>query len=257
MLDGQTCLVTGASRGIGRVIAEQMAEAGANVALAARSDGIEETADRIDAPDRTLTVRMDVTDEESVKEGIRATVDRFDGLDCVVNNAGVTGPTAPVESTSRADWEDTFEVNTIGVFLVSKHAIEPLRHSSRGSIVNISSITGKRTRPQRSPYAASKMAVVGFTRTLAEEVGPDDITANTICPGAAESERIDRLMREKAEEMGITAEEAKQRILADKTMLGRIIQPDDVANLAVFLASDFGRNITGQDINVDSGTIYF
>lgn len=257
MLDGQTCLVTGASRGIGRTIAEQMADEGANVALAARSDGIYETADRIDAPDRTLTVEMDVTDEATVRAGIEHTVEHFGGLDCVVNNAGVTGPTAPVESTSREDWEDTLAVNTTGVFLVSKHAIEPLRESPHGSIVNISSITGKRTRPNRSPYAASKMAVVGFTRTLAEEVGSDGITANTICPGAAESDRIDRLMAEKAEERGVTVEEAKQRILADQTMLGHIIRPEDVADLAVFLASDRARNITGQDINVDAGTIYF
>lgn len=257
MLDGQTCLVTGASRGIGRTIAEQMAAEGANVVLAARSDGVEETAERIDAPDRTLTVEMDVTDEAQVEDGIAAAVDRFGGLDCVVNNAGVAGPTSPVEATSRADWEATMAVNTTGVFLVSKHAIPPLRESDRGSIVNISSITGKRTRPNRSPYAASKMAVVGFTRTLAEEVGADGITANTICPGAADSPRIDRLMAEQAEERGISPEEAKQTILADQTMLGHIVEPVDVANLAVFLASDRARNVTGQDINVDAGTIYF
>lgn len=257
MLDGRTCLITGASRGIGRSIAEHMVEAGANVVLAARSDGIYETEALIDVPERTFPVEMDVTNEVSVEAAIEATTDRFGGLDCVVNNAGVTGPTDPVEAVELDEWRHTLEVNTTGVFLVTKHAVPALRESPNGSIVNISSITGKRTRPGRTPYAASKIAVVGFTRTVAAELGEDDITANTICPGAAESPRIDSLLQEKADERGVSVEEVKKELLVDGTMLGRIIEMDDVAELAVFLASDAARNITGQDINVDAGTIYF
>ncbi|MDY7083085.1 MAG: SDR family oxidoreductase, partial [Halobacteria archaeon] len=170
-LSDVTAFITGASRGIGREIATTFAKRGANVSLAARSDGIEETAEIIDDEDSTLTVRTDVTDENSIEQSISETVEEFGGLDCLVNNAGVEGPIKPFDRIDAADWDEVQNVNVRGAFLCAKHSASHLRESEQASIVNISSIGGKRPYPNRSPYAASKMALIGLTRTLAFELG--------------------------------------------------------------------------------------
>jgi len=257
MHDGQTFIVTGASRGIGRTIARQLLEEGANVALAARSDGIEEAAATADAGDRAFPVRTDVTDESSVEELIERTADAFGGLDGVVNNAGIAGPTAPVTDTDADDWDRTMAVNARGPFLVSKHAAPLLAESDRGSIVNISSISGKRPLEGRTPYAASKMAVIGLTRTLAFELGDDDVTVNAVCPGATEGPRIEDVITRQAEERGISYEEAKQTVFTDDAALGELVDAKDVADTVSFLLGPRARHVTAQDINVDAGTVWY
>ncbi len=256
-LDGLTAFVTGASQGIGREIATTFAERGANVALAARGDGIEETATEIDAPERTLPVRTDVTDENSVREAIGATVDRFGGLDALLNNAGIAGPTAPIENVDREAWEKTLAVNATGPYLTCKHAVPHLRESDRASVINVSSISGKRPLPRRTPYVASKMAIVGLTRTLAFELGGDDVTVNAICPGATRGPRIDDVIEAQAEALDVEFEEAKRRMFTDDTALGSLVDAADTAETAAFLASDAARHITAQDINVDAGTAWY
>jgi len=257
MLDGVTAFVTGASQGIGRVIATELADEGANVALAARSNGIHETAAAIDDEERTLTVETDVTEEASVEESIEATVERFDGLDCLVNNAGIAGPTKPVEEVTVEEWGHTMDVNALGPFLCTKHAAAHLRASERGSVVNIGSISGKRPLENRTPYAASKMAVIGLTRTLAFELGDDDVTVNAICPGATRGDRIERVIEGQAEAKGIPFEEAKEQVFTEDAALGRLVDPEDVADMVVYLASERGRRISAQDLNVDGGTIWY
>jgi NAD(P)-dependent dehydrogenase (short-subunit alcohol dehydrogenase family) len=256
-LNGRTALVTGASGGIGREIALAFAELGANVALVARSDGIEGTAELIDDPDRTLPVRGDVTDEPSVRGAIEETVGTFGGLDCLVNNAGIAGPTAPVEEVSLEEWERTMRVNTTGVFLTTKHAAAHLRESDRASVINVSSISGKRPLANRTPYAASKTAVIGLTRTLAFELGEDDVTVNAICPGATSGPRIERVIEAQAESLGVGFEEAKRRVFTDDAALGELVDPEDVAAMATFLASEHARHVTAQDLNVDAGTAWY
>jgi len=255
MLDGTTALVTGASQGIGREIAVTLGEEGANVALCARSDGIYETAEMIDDSDRTLAVETDVTEEDTVREAIEETVETFGGLDCVVNNAGIAGPTAPIEETDREDWEWTLDVNVTGVYLVTKHAVPYLRESDRASIVNISSISGKEPLVYRSPYTTSKMAVIGLTRTLAFELSDHEITVNAVCPGNVNSERMDRVIERKARELN-TSEAAVREEITEGAALGRMVEPEDVADMVAYLASDKGRHITAQDINIDAGTIW-
>lgn len=255
MLEDTTAFVTGASQGLGRVIAETFADHGANVALAARSDGIYETESRTDDPDRTLAVETDVTDESNVESAIEATVEEFGGLDCLVNNAGIAGPTAPIEEISREEWTWTQEVNTLGPFLCSKHAAEHLRTSDRGSVVTISSIGGKRPYAMRTPYGASKMAVIGFTRAISRELGPE-VTANVVCPGAVEGERIRRVFRDRAEELGVDAEEVRQEMV-DELPLDEIVPPEEVAEMVAYLAGPNARHITGQDINVSSGGAWY
>lgn len=256
-MDGMTAFVTGASQGIGREIARTLAGAGCNVALAARSDGIYETADRIDEPSQVLPVEMDVTDEAQVEAAIDQTVDEFGGLDCVVNNAGIAGPTAPVENIDVEDWRQTMAVNVDGMFLTTKHAVTHLRESDRGSIVNISSISGKRPLENRTPYTASKMAVIGLTRTLAFELGADDVTVNTICPGATRGPRIESVIEQQAEAMEVDYATAKREVFTDDTALGTLVDPADVANMVRYLVSDSGRHITAQDLNVDAGTTWY
>lgn len=257
MLTDTTAFVTGASQGIGRAIAETFAADGANVVLAARSDGIYETADRIAEPERTLPVEVDVTDEASVEAGIEEAAEAFGGIDCLVNNAGVAGPTAPIAEVTLAEWQRTLDVNITGMFLTTKHAVPALKQSDRPSIVNISSISGKRPLPSRTPYVASKMAVIGLTRTLAFELSEWDVTVNAICPGATAGPRIERVIEAQAADRGISYEEAKARIFTDETALGTLVESDDTAAVAAFLASEPGRHITAQDINVDAGTVWY
>ncbi len=257
MHDGRTFIVTGASGGIGRKIALRLLEEGANVALAARSDGIEETATMADAGDRALPVRTDVADESSVEDMIDRTTEVFGGLDGVVNNAGIAGPTAPITDVDVDDWDLTMDVNARGPFLVAKHAVPLLRESDRASIVNISSISGKRPLEDRTPYAASKMAVIGLTRTLAFELGDDDITVNTVCPGATEGPRIDRVIENQAEQRGLSYEAAKQEVFTDDAALDELVDADDVAETVSFLLGPNARRITAQDVNVDAGTVWY
>ncbi|MFC7215348.1 SDR family NAD(P)-dependent oxidoreductase [Saliphagus sp. GCM10025334] len=253
----RTVFVTGASQGIGRRIALAFADRGANVALAARGDGIEETAGLVDDPSRTLPVRTDVTDESSVRSAITETVDRFGGLDVLVNNAGIAGPTAPVEAVERDDWNRTMAVNATGPYLTTKHAVSHLRKSDRASVVNISSISGKRPLENRTPYVASKMAVIGLTRTLAFELGEDDITVNAICPGATSGPRIEAVIEAQAESLGVEYDEAKRRVFTEDAALETLVDADDVAEMALFLASDAARHVTAQDVNVDGGTAWY
>ncbi|ARS90279.1 SDR family NAD(P)-dependent oxidoreductase [Natrarchaeobaculum aegyptiacum] len=256
MVTGLTAFVTGASQGLGREIAIAFADAGANVALAARGDGIYETAGLIDDPDRTLALECDVTDESAVESAIEETVETFGGLDCLVNNAGIAGPTAPIAETTDDDWLETLDVNVIGIARTVRAAETHLRDSEQGSIVNISSIGGKRPYPNRSPYAASKMAVIGLTRTLAFEFGPDEVTANAICPGPVEGERIQRVFERRAERRDVAPEDVEQENVANLA-IEELVPPEEVAALAVSMASSEMRHVTGQDVNVASGGAWY
>ncbi|QCS41002.1 SDR family NAD(P)-dependent oxidoreductase [Natrinema versiforme] len=256
MVADSTVFVTGASQGLGREIAVAFADAGANVVLAARSDGIHETADAIDAPERTLAVETDVTDTESVADAIDETVETFGGLDCLVNNAGIAGPTAPIEETTDGEWLETLDVNVVGIARVTRAAAPHLRESERGSVVNISSIGGKRPYANRTPYAASKMGVIGLTRALAAEFGDDGVTVNAICPGPVEGDRIRGVFERQAEEADVPVEAVEDEVL-ESLMIDDLVPPEEVAEVAVHLASSASQHVTGQDINVSSGGAWY
>jgi NAD(P)-dependent dehydrogenase (short-subunit alcohol dehydrogenase family) len=253
----QTAVITGASQGIGREIARVLADDGYNLALAARSDGIYETAERIGSATATLPVETDVTDEVQVKAAVDQTVEEFGGIDCLVNNAGIAGPTAGIENIDVDAWRNTMAVNVDGMFLMTKHTVDHLRRSERGSIVNISSISGKRPLENRTPYTASKMAVIGLTRTLAFELGSDNITVNAICPGATRGPRIENVIQAQAESMGVDYDTAKEEVFTGDTALGTLVEDTDIAHMVRYLASDNGRHITAQDLNVDAGTTWY
>lgn len=256
MLEDTTAIVTGGGRGIGRVTAERIVELGGNVTIAARSDAIDDAVAAIGSSN-ALAVRTDVAVESDVRAAIDETVDRFGGLDCVVNNAAIAGPTAGVENTPSAEWQETVDVNLTGPFYMIKHAVPHLRESDRASVINISSITGKRPLPERVAYAATKMGLIGMTRTLAFELGDDGITVNTICPGTVRTERLRRVFETHAAEMGISYQEALDQLVLDDCAIPELQEPEEIAAMIAHLASDHGRHITAQDINIDAGATWY
>jgi len=173
-------LVTGGGHGIGAAIAKRFAAYGASVSLLGRDeDALADTRRRIvDSGGRCVTFRADVSSEEDVRRAVGGTVGEFGSLGILVNNAGVAGPSQPLADLELSDWEEVMAINITGVFLCCREAIPHLRRGSGGRIINIGSAAGKRPLANRTPYAASKIAVVGLTRTLAHELGPDEITVN-------------------------------------------------------------------------------
>ena len=258
-LDGTTAFVTGAGQGIGRKISVAFAEAGANVALtdvASNADGVAETAEIVGDDDATIQLDCDVTDEASVESAVAATVDAFGGLDCLVNNAGIAGPTAPVEETDVDEFEETLAVNLVGPFVVAKHAAPHLRASDRGRVINVSSIGGKVPYEDRTAYSSSKAGLIGLSRTLSHELADDGVTVNTINPGPVDGPRADAVLRARAEESGRTYEEERADEEASVPM-GAFIQPEEIADLAVFLASGKAPHITSQDVSVAGGVVWW
>ena len=253
MLDDSVAFVTGASQGIGRAIAVTLADHGADVALAARSDGIFETAELIGDSSATLPVETDVTDENAVREAIDETVEEFGGLDILVNNAGIAGPTAKIEDIDLSEWQRVQDVNVAGTFLCTKHAVPHLRESDRGSIVSIASTSAKHAHPLRTPYTASNAGQIAIMRAVAYELGHDGVTANTICPGPVEGDRIRRVFEARAEKTDETVEEMRRRYEEEELPVGELVDPRDIGEMVAYLASPNARHITAQDINIDSG----
>ena len=253
-LDGRVAIVTGGGEGIGRAIAIALAQAGARVAVAARRrEPIDAVETEIRASGGTaLAVQADVTREAEVSAMVATTRARLGPIDILVNNAGIAGPTANAEDISAADWEDVHRVNLVGPFLCCRAVIPEMKERRRGRVIHIGSISGKRPLAQRTPYCASKLGLVGFARTLATELGPYDVTVNTVSPGATAGERIERVIASAASAQGKTVAEVSKAFLAS-TPLGRFVQPEDTARVVVFLASDAAANITGEDINVAAG----
>ncbi len=247
-LEGKVAFVTGASRGLGEAIAGRFAQEGARVVLAARDTAAcEVQAQRIRAGGgEALAVACDVTDRASVASAIGAAVDRFGRIDVLVNNAGIGGPT-PLDDADDARWDAILATNLTGVFRVTRAAAPYL--SRGGRVVNMSSVLGRFGVAGFSAYAASKHGVIGLTRSLALELAPREITVNAICPGWVETE----MGREGFRRFG--GEEKGRAAAAEMAPLGRVLEPDEVAGLAVYLASDEARSVTGQAIVIDGGQV--
>ncbi len=255
-LKDKVAIVTGASQGIGEVIAQRMAGEGARTVLAARSEkNLEATAEKISAGGgASLVVPTDITNEASVENLVAKTVAEFGTVDILINNSGVAGEMGPLENISLEGWDACFAINVTGMFLCCKHVIPLMKEKRFGRIVNISSMTGKRPLANRSPYAASKMAVIGLTRTLAFETGEYGVTVNTVCPGATEGERIRNVIANESKALGISLKEAERNFTG---ALGQLVESDDTANMCVYLCSEEGRHMTAQDINVTGGLCWY
>lgn len=256
-LAGKIAIVTGAAKGIGAVVTEHFARDGANVALVGRdAEALERHAKVLDAdhPGReSLALACDVTDESQVEEMVGAVAERFGGIDILVNAAGGTGPIeTPVQDYLVEEFRAILELNVLGTFLPCKHVIPHLIARGGGRIVNLAGTSGLRGYRHRSGYSSSKWAVRGFTRTLALELGPHDITVNDVCPNVTHGDRMDRIVATKAARLGTTPE-AIYEDFTKQTALGRFVEAEDVANAIDFLVSEGARNITGHDIPVDAG----
>ena len=254
-LAGKVAIVTGGGRGIGRAIALAFAAEGAAVSVAATGRaGLEETAATITASGgRALALTADVSDEAAVARMVADTVAKFGRLDILVNNSGISGPTAPVSATPADEWARTLAVNLTGAFLCAKHAAPHLIAAGGGRVINITSVAGKIGYALRAAYASSKWGMIGLTRSLALELGPHDITVNAIAPGATRGERVTHVIRDRAAAQGRTAEEVEQEFFIGPTAMRRMVEPEEVAATAVFLASHEARNITGETLAVSAG----
>ena len=254
-LQGKKALVTGGGVGIGESIALAFAREGADVAIASRNTAnLEGVAAKIREMGRTaLAITADIAEEDDVKAMVEKTMSEFGRIDVLVNNSGIPGRFLDVSEMDLSDWNQVLAVNITGTMLCSREALRDMRARKSGNIINISSMAGKRVTPKRSSYVSSKFAMHGFTLTLAQEVGPDNIRVNCICPGATEGDRIERVINSFVESTGRSYEEVRKR-LESRASLRRMVTPEEVAECAVFFASEESSGMTGQIVDVSAGT---
>lgn len=256
MLTDKVAVVTGAGRGIGRVIAITLAAHGARVVLAARS------VPELNATQRDITSRggdatvvaTDITRPDEVSRLDHRAEAAYGRVDVLVCNSGVGGPSAPLWEVEPADWEATMAVNVTGTFLCCRAFLPGMLARESGSVVVVGSMTGKRPLVNRSPYAASKTALVGLVRTLAHEVGPRGVRVNLVSPGGVEGERIEWALARQAEAQGISRDEARRQFTAPSA-LRRLVDAREVADAVAWLASEGSSAVTGADLNVSAGVV--
>jgi len=250
-LRGRRALVTGAGTGIGRAIALALARHGAQVCVTdLDAERAKATAEAIGAA--ALPLALDVTSADATAEAFAAAHARLGGLDLVCANAGVSTMRRVVDLT-EADWDTNMDVNAKGVFLTDREAVRSfLRDGVKGTIVNTASLAGKVGAPLLAHYSASKFAVVGFTQALAREVAAAGIRVNAVCPGFVRTGMQEREVVWEAELRAISPEQVVREYV-QQTPLGRLEEPEDVADVVVFLSSDAARFMTGQAVNVTGG----
>lgn len=244
---GLRVLVTAGASGIGRAIVDAFEGAGAAVALCDVDDAALRAVRT--AHPRVTALRADVADEDEVAALIEQTQTALGGLDVVVNNAGIAGPTGAIEAIEASDWRRTLDVNLTGQYLVAAKSVPHLKASEDPALINISSVAGRLGYAYRTPYAASKWGIVGLTASLAKELGPEGVRVNAILPGIVRGPRIEKVIQARADALGIDYAAMEQRYL-EQISLRRMVDPDDVAATALFLASPGARNISGQSISV-------
>jgi len=249
--DGLRVLVTAAGSGIGRAIAETLLTNGARVHIC------DLAADRLaecqTALPRIGVTQADVADPRQVDPLFDAVVAHLGGLDVLVNNAGIAGPTGPVETLDPDEWDRTMAVNINSQFYCARRAVPLIKSAGGGAIINLSSAAGLFGYPLRTPYAASKWAVIGLTKSLAMELGDFGIRVNAICPGPVEGPRIDGVISARAQARGESFE-AMRAAYQRQNSLHTFIQAQDIANLVLFLCSPAGSKISGQALSIDGNT---
>jgi NAD(P)-dependent dehydrogenase (short-subunit alcohol dehydrogenase family) len=245
---GKRVLVTAGGAGIGRRIAERFLAEGAKVMVCDVTQ-----AALAELPAGITGKLCDVSKEDEVTALFAAAKAELGGLDILINGAGVSGETASIEESDPARWRQCLDVNLVGAFLCLKAGLPLLREAGGGAVVNFSSTAGLFGYPYRSAYCAAKWAIIGLTKTAAQEAGPDKVRVNALCPGAVEGERMDRVVAAEAREKGISEEEVRAAYTRDSS-LKAWVTADDIADAALFLCSDRARNISGQALPVDGNT---
>lgn len=254
MLNGKTALITGGGRGIGREIALAFARNGARIAVAARTtEQVEQVAKEIG--NNAIALVCDVSDSESVARMFSDMRERLGDADILVNNAGIAESATFVTTTDEL-WHRHISINLSGTFYCTRAALPSMLKKGWGRVINVASIAAKTGAPYVAAYTASKHGVLGLTRTVALEVATKGVTVNAICPGYVDTEMVSRGIEQITSKTGRTAEEALES-LKKMSPQNRLVTPEEVAALALLLASDEGRGINGQGINVDGGTVLF
>ncbi|NNG19651.1 SDR family oxidoreductase [Naumannella sp. ID2617S] len=248
-LQGRTALVSGGGNGLGASMARTLDAAGARVVLTGRTlDKLEQVAAELGGRPRVETV--DVSDATQVA----ALADRLldERIDVLVNNAGIAGPVAPLVEIEPEQWDEVFDINVRGVYLMCRAFLPPMLERGEGDVINVASVSGKRPLIRRTPYCASKMALIGLTQTLAFEVSPQGVRVNTLSPGPVEGERMDRNFRMEGERTGAGYHAAKETFVS-RAALGRMVTEDEVA--AAVLAMLQMPGMTGADVDLSGGMI--
>lgn len=247
-LEGQRVVVTAGAKGIGFAIAETLCALGARVVIC-DVDG-----NALKSATSTLkleaAVDADVTSEHDVDRLFETVGKTLGGLDALVNNAGIAGPTAKIQDITLDDWRHCVDVSLTGQFLCARRAVPMLVAAGGGSIVAMSSAAGRHGYALRTPYSAAKFGVIGLTRSLAKELGPAGIRVNAILPGIVEGPRIERVIADRAEALGLSNDAVRDRYLQNVS-LRRMTSPYDIASMVAFLLSDAGSNVSGQSLGVD------
>lgn len=250
---GLRVLVTAGASGIGRAIAGAFAEAGSLVHI---TDIDEAAIQRALSEDTRLSASVgDASNAADVDRAITDVGGKWDGLDVLISNVGIAGPTGPVAAYADEDVDRTIDVNLKSHFYFAKRCVPLLKASPTPSILALSSVAGRLGYPYRAPYAATKWAIVGMVKSLAPELGPDGIRVNAILPGVVSGPRMEDVIAERAIILGIGIEQMRQAYL-ERISLRRMVDAEDVANLALFLSSPLARNISGQAISVDGNVEY-
>ncbi|MBP6020294.1 MAG: SDR family oxidoreductase [Burkholderiaceae bacterium] len=247
-MKGKKVLITAGASGLGLEMAKSFLGAGCEVFIC---DVDEKQLSIVQSEFPTLhTAVSDVSNEASVSDLFQQVNDRFGSLDVLINNAGIAGPTAYIESVSKADWDKTLDINITGQFLCARLAVPMLKKSVGGVMINMSSVAGHLGYAGRIAYSASKWAVIGFTKSLAIELGQFGIRVNAILPGAVEGPRVQAVIAAKAQTLGVSVEELT-KTYANQASLGRMVTAKDIANMALFTASSAANSVTGQALVVD------
>ncbi len=250
-LSGKLAIVTAGADGIGRAIAETLMAAGARVHICDVDEARIAAACKA-SPGLGATL-ADVADADAVDRLFDEALGALGGLDILVNNAGIAGPVGPVDEIDPEDWRRCIAVDLDGPFLCARRAVPAIREAGGGSIVNISSTAGLLGFPNRSPYAAAKWGIIGFTKTLAMEQGPYGIRVNAICPGSVSGPRIDSVIAAAAQVRGMPETEMRD-IWLRQTSLRSFVEAQDIANMVLFVCSEAGARISGQALAVDGHT---
>lgn len=248
---GQVVMVTAGASGIGRCIAENFLAHGCRVHICDINSAAVD-AFLSEHPQATASL-VDVSDPAQVEILFRDFGAHHDHLDVLVNNAGVAGPTAAVEDIPLEDWDRTVAIDLSGQFYVTRLAVPLLKKAGRGSIINISSNAALFGFPLRSPYTASKWAMIGLTKTWAMELGPSNIRVNALCPGSVNGERIEQVIIRDAMQRGVCPDQLRD-VYARQSSMRLFVDAQDIANMALFLSSGMGATISGQAIGIDGHT---
>ncbi len=253
-MSGQRVILTAAAGGIGRVVAGAFAAQGARIHLCdVNDDALAEAAAAL--PGAVVT-KVDLADTDSVDGWIRSAVDDLGGVDVLINNAGIKGPTAFVEDVTPEEWRESLAVGLDSHYLCARRVAGAMKAQRSGSIINMSSMAGMYGYGMRTPYAAVKWAVIGLTKSLAIELGPHGVRCNAICPGSVAGARMDSVIANEANHRGVDASVVKAEYLSGQS-IKRFVEPDEIADMCLFLASPASKMITGQAIGVDGHTEAF